>query len=228
MRRLHLVYAAATLLVLSLASACANKHSRAANKAGTAAAPTTIVTLAVEEEPAPEETVEFEDQLEGFNPDDFDDPTNIDNQWLPMKPGMQYVYAGVTEEGGASIPHRVIITITDLTKVIDGVHVVVTWDQDFSAGLLVETELALFAQDNDGNVRRLGEYPEAYDEYGKLVGAPAWTPGLRGARAGILTKADPQLGEPSHSQGWGPAGNFTHRAPGFRIGQQTRRPVGRL
>ena len=226
MRRLHLVYAAATLLVLSLASACATKPTPAATKAETAAAPTTIVTLAVEEKPAPEETVEFEDRLEGFNPDNFDDPTNIDNQWLPMKPGMQYVYAGVTEEGGASIPHRVIITITDLTKVIDGVHVVVTWDQDFSAGLLVETELALFAQDNDGNVWRLGEYPESYDEYGKLVEAPAWIHGLKGARAGILIKADPQLGEPSHSQGWGPAVNFTDRAQVFEIGQQTCVAVG--
>src|SRR5215218_3216155 len=61
----------------------------------------------------------------------FDDPTNIDNRWLPLKPGTQFVYEGsaiVDEEGRQ--PRRVVTTVTDLTKVIDGVRTLVIREQD--------------------------------------------------------------------------------------------------
>ena len=87
----------------------------------------------------------------------------------------------------------------------------VIWDRDYSEGELVETELAFFAQDNDGNVWRMGEYPEVY-ENGILVEAPAWISGFKGAVAGIMMPANPTLGAPSYSQGWGPAVDFTDRA----------------
>jgi hypothetical protein len=118
----------------------------------------------------------------------------------------------------------VVITITDLTKEIAGVRTVVTWDQDFSDGELVETELAFFAQDDDGNVWRLGEYPEVYEE-GKLVEVPAWIAGLKGAKAGIIMEADPKLEAPSYSQGWAPAVNFTDRGQVSEVGQETCVPV---
>jgi hypothetical protein len=175
-------------------------------------------------EPIPAEAIDFANELEDFDPTNFSNPTTIDNPWFSMKPGMQWVYEGVTEEAGMSIPHRVIITVTDLTKVIDGVRTVVSWDQDFSAGELVETELAFFAQDDDGNVWRLGEYPEVYDN-GKLTEAPAWLSGLKGARAGIMMTADPQSGSSSYSQGWGPAVNFTDRGQVSQLGQRTCVPV---
>jgi hypothetical protein len=43
---------------------------------------------------------------------------------------------------------------------------------DYSDDDLVEAGIALYAQDNDGNVWFLGEYPEVY-ERGKLVEVPA-------------------------------------------------------
>ncbi|MEV7907643.1 hypothetical protein [Streptomyces anulatus] len=49
----------------------------------------------------------------------------------------------------------------------------VAWDRDYSDGKLVETELAFFAQDDDGNVWHFGQYPEVH-ENGRLVEAPAW------------------------------------------------------
>ena len=171
-------------------------------------------------EPTPTVLVSLEDSLEDFDPDNFDDPTNIDNAWLPMQPGMQYIYEGTTEEAGLIIPHRLIITYTDLVKEISGVRALVSWDQDFSADQLVETELAFFAQDNDGNVWRLGEYPEVYED-GKLAEIPTWFHGLAGASAGIIMPADPQLGGPSYSQGWAPAVNFTDRGQVDQIGVQT-------
>ena len=222
MRHLHLVFVAATLFLMVLASACSGAAAPAATTAAPTSAPPPTATSTPE--PAPEPTIDFEKQLEDFDPANFDDPTNIDNGWFPLKPGMQYTYEGVTEEGGETIPHRVIIIVTNLTKVIDGVRTVVTWDQDFSDEELVETELSFFAQDNDGNVWRLGEYPEVY-ELGELVENPTWIHGLKGAQAGIIMTADPQLGAPSYSQGWAPAVDFTDRGQVDAMGQQACVPV---
>src|SRR5213594_880343 len=85
---------------------------------------------------------------------------------------------------------------------------------------LAETEIAFFAQDNDGNVWLLGEYPEEW-EAGKFVKAPAWLHGREDARAGIAMKAKPQVGAPSYAQGWGPAVKWTDRATVDQMGQKT-------
>src|SRR5216110_2288924 len=99
-------------------------------------------------------------KLEGFTPKNFDDrSTTIDNEWFPLKPGTRLVYTGTTiEDDGKAVPRRLVSTVTDLTKVIDGVRTVVVWDVDYKDGQLAETEIAFFAQDNDGNVWLLGEY----------------------------------------------------------------------
>src|SRR4030067_1942154 len=110
---------------------------------------------------------------------------------------MRYVYEGVTEEGGQNLDHLLIINVSDLTKVIADVRTIVVWDQDFSDGELAETELSFFAQDNDGNVWRFGEYPEVYED-GELVEVPAWITGFKGARAGMIMQADPKLGTASY------------------------------
>ena len=98
---------------------------------------------------------------EDFERAQFDDPTNIDNEWLPLKPGTQFVYEGsAIVEGEGRQSRRVVTTVTDLTKVIAGVRALVIWERDYTAGKLNEPELAFFAQDNAGNVWLLGEYPE--------------------------------------------------------------------
>ena len=165
--------------------------------------------------------------LENFDKTKFDQrSTTIDNPWLPMKPGTRYVYEGSTvESGGKKVPHRIELHITDLTKVIDGVRVLVSYDLDFSGGKLEEAELAFFAQDIDGNVWHLGQYPEEY-ENGKLTKTPAWIHGFEGARAGIMMKAKPQLGTPSYSQGWGPAVDWTDRGQTHEMGQTTKTRMG--
>ena len=155
----------------------------------------------------------------------FGRSTTIDNKWLPLKPGTQFVYEGATSEGQRRVPHRTVFTVTDLTKVVAGVRTVVVWDRDYSHGELVETELAFFAQDNGGNVWHLGQYPEEY-EHGKFVGAPAWLHGIKGARAGIFVKAKPRLGAPSYSQGFAPPPiNWTDRAKVHKLGQHTCVPA---
>jgi len=63
--------------------------------------------------------------------------------------------------GKRRIHHRVVFTVTNLTKVIDGVRNLVLWDRDYSANRLVEAALAFFAQDNDGHVWHWGQYPRS-------------------------------------------------------------------
>ena len=57
---------------------------------------------------------------------------------------------------------RVVSTVTDLSKWIDGVRTLVIWEKDYTAGKLGESEIAFFAQDKAGNVWLLGEYPEEF------------------------------------------------------------------
>lgn len=160
-----------------------------------------------------------------FDPSRFSDSTTIDNQWFPLRPGTQLVWEGTTEEDGEVIPHRLVSTVTDLKKTIGGVETIVLWERDFSGEELVEAEIAFFAQDEDGNVWRLGEYPEEYEE-GEFVAAPAWLEGVKGARAGIAMPADPQLDAPDYSQGFAPEPvGFTDRARTREVGQTTCVPV---
>jgi hypothetical protein len=168
--------------------------------------------------------VDFARDLEELHPEDFNHPTRVDNLWFPLTPGVQYIYEGFTEEAGRQLPHRIVFTVTDLTKQIGGLPTVVAWVLDYSDGDLVEAELAFYAQDNEGNVWFLGEYPEVY-ERGKLVEAPAWLNGYKGARAGIVMKADPVAGAPSYSMGWGPAVNWTDRAQVVEVGAKTCVPA---
>ncbi len=165
-----------------------------------------------------------EKEFEDFDLNNFDNSTNINNKWFPLKPGTQFVYEGETVEEGESIPHKIVITVTDLTKVIGGVRSMATWDRDYSADELVEAELAFFAQDNDGNVWRMGEYPEEY-ESGEFTIAPTWVHGFEDARAGIAMQSDPQLETPSYSQGWGPAVGWTDRGQVDQMGVETCVPL---
>ncbi len=160
-----------------------------------------------------------------FHPSRFGDSANIDNPWLPYKPGTQWVYRGHTRDGKKRVRHRVVFTVTDLTKVIGGVRNLVLWDRDYSAGELVEAELAFFAQDNDGHVWHMGEYPEEYEE-GKIVKTPAWMHGAQRARAGIAMKAKPRLGTPSYAQGFGPEVQWFDRGKVYRKGLRTCVPAG--
>jgi hypothetical protein len=161
-----------------------------------------------------------------IDPGRFVRSTQIDNRWLPLKPGTRFTYEGTTvEDEGTSVPHRIVVNVTDLTKMIGGVRAVITWDLDYSDGELVEAELAFFAQDSTGAVWRMGEYPEEY-EGGKFVAAKPWIHGFEDARAGIEMLAEPRLGTPSYAQGWGPAVGWTDRGQVDQMGQRTCVPAG--
>jgi hypothetical protein len=208
MRKLHIAVIFITLLIMLSAAACGAQSS--STEGGSEKTKTAPLTGSAED----------------FKRARFDDPTHIDNRWLPLKPGTQLVYEGsaIVDEGGRQ-PRRVVTTVTDLSKVIDGVRTLVISERDSTAGQLSEPELAFFAQDNAGNVWLVGEYPEEYED-GKFDKAPAWLSGQKGARAGIAMLANPRPGTPDYAQGFAPPPiDFTDRARVYKTDQQTCTPV---
>src|SRR5215203_7256389 len=162
-RRIHLA-SIALLLVLS-ASACAGTNS----ESGTDKNSDRIQSEHLS-------TIGAKD----FDPTNFDNSTTVDNKWFPLEPGAHSVFEGSAIDNGERISRRVLTTVTDLTKEINGVNTVVVWERDYSEGEEVEAELAFFAQDNDGNVWHMGEYPEEY-ENGKFDKAPGCLAGFESA-----------------------------------------------
>jgi hypothetical protein len=157
----------------------------------------------------------------GYDRTKFSDSTTIDNKWLPLPVGTQFIFQGRSDRGQGRLPHRVIFTVTDLAKVIDGVRTRVMWDQDINAGQLLEAELAFFAQDDNGHVWAFGEYPEEYEDDGSFAGAPStWIVGRAGAKAGLHMRADPRPNTPSYRHGFAPAIDFADVAKVVKIGQK--------
>jgi len=160
-----------------------------------------------------------------FDPANFSHPTEVTNPWFPLVPGTRFTWEGHATDDGERVSRAVVFTVTDLTKMVDGVRTIVAWDRDYNEGELEEVELAFFAQDDDGNVWHFGQYPEELDGK-KIVKTPTWIAGLHGARAGITMQASPQLGTPDYAEGWGGSDvNWTDRAKVYQLGQETCVPV---
>ena len=162
---------------------------------------------------------------ESFDRNKFPDSVTVDNQWLPLVPGTEFTLDGEVTDQDGSTPHRVLYTVSDVTKVIDGVRTLVVWERDISDGELQEEELAFVAQDKDGTVWNLGEYPEEYED-GKFAGAPStWIPGNQGAKAGIAMQAEPEVGTPAYLMGYAPEIEFEDNAQVSKEHQKTCVPV---
>jgi hypothetical protein len=165
--------------------------------------------------------------LETLDAARFASSTKVTNEWFPLSPGLRFTFEGsAVDEEGITIPLRMVLTTTDLTKTIGGVECVVNYDLDWKEGQLVEAENAFFAQDDSGNVWLMGEYPEEYDDGDGVVTLnPAWFHGLEGASAGILVPGRPALGSRSFSQGYSEAVDFTDRGKVDSVGVRTCVPA---
>jgi hypothetical protein len=160
-----------------------------------------------------------------FDQANFTHPTDVTNPWFPLEPGTRFTWQGHATEEGERVERAVVFTVTDLTKVVNGVRTVVAWDRDYNDGELEEVELAFFAQDDDGNVWHFGQYPEEL-EGKKIVKTPTWIAGLHGARAGIEMQAVPRLDTPSYAEGWGGSDvDWTDRGMVYQLGQETCVPL---
>lgn len=117
--------------------------------------------------------------------------TNIDNPYLPLKPGTTYIYEGPTSQGFI----RTTFAVTTNTKLIDGVNCVEVHDQVFTDGELTEDTLDWFAQDKDGNVWYFGEDSDELVNGRVSSLGGSWQAGLNGASPGIVMEAHPKVGD---------------------------------
>jgi hypothetical protein len=188
------------------------------------------------QEDKPKTTVDYCVPFTPFANARFSHPLNIDNKWSPMAPGTQYVLTGQADRGLGVKPHDVIFTVTDVVKTINGIDCVVLWDRDFQEDpnnpgsfILAEVELAFFAQDDNGNIWMMGEYPEEFDiTSGEFQGAPnTWIPGIDGTEAGTLMLGNPKNGTSGYYlQARAPSIRFLDCAKVWKMGETQTVSVG--
>jgi hypothetical protein len=163
--------------------------------------------------------------FEDFNAKNFSHPTIIDNAWNPIKPGMRCIWGGTSvDEEGDEETHSVAFVVTDLVKEIAGVRTVVCWNRDFVDKEMEEAKLMFLAQDNDGAVWLIGEYPEKYSD-NKFEEQSSWIHGYKDSHAGILIKKEAKLND-EYSEGWAPSVEYTNRALVYQVGQKVKTPAG--
>ena len=114
----------------------------------------------------------------------------VDNPWMPWKPGTRWRFVGQTADG----TEVTLVTVSDSTKVVDGVRTTVVHDVVRLDGRLLEDTYDWYAQDATGNVWYFGEATKEYDG-DRVDSSGSWEAGVDGARAGIVMKAHPRVGD---------------------------------
>jgi hypothetical protein len=129
-----------------------------------------------------------------FDPKNFGDPTGDLNKWFPLVPGTQTLRDGSITRGSRKLKHQLRVTVTDVTKEVNGVQTVLVLDQDIDAGQVGEASIDYLAQDKFGNIWYLGSYTEKY-QGGQFVNAnDAWLAGKKNAKPGVWMLTDPKKG----------------------------------
>ena len=136
----------------------------------------------------------------------FTNPTQIDNEYLPLNPNTVQLYQVETEDGVEASQvetedgvETIVVEVLEETRVVNGVTCVVVRDQEFVDELLIEDTHDWYAQDDDGNVWYMGEEVTnyEYDDDGNLIDTNedgAWEAGVDDALPGIVMWADPEVG----------------------------------
>jgi len=121
------------------------------------------------------------------------DPANfvavIDNPYFPLPIGRTLVYEGI-KDGQSQVDT---VTVTDQTKVIEGITARMVSDVSTHDGTLLEKTFDWYAQDKQGNVWYLGEDTTAYLASGKTDTSGSWQAGVHDAEPGIIMEANPQI-----------------------------------
>lgn len=137
--------------------------------------------------------------LPDFESAEFDNPTTIDNPYMPLMQGKTFCYEAETEDG-TEINKMIVTTCSEN---ILGVDIVVVRDtatlinDDFPGGILVEDTIDWYAQDNAGNVWYFGEDTETCDDHspaGSWKAGEIPSGGTDPAMPGIVMLADPMPG----------------------------------
>lgn len=156
-----------------------------------------------------------------FDPANFVDPTLSTNPYQPIRPGTQWVRAGTTLVGKRQVPHSVISTMTDVTRVIEGVPVVAMLEESTDSGEVSELGFDYLALDKDGNVWIMGGYTEEFEggEYTNID--IAWFGTKEGGEPGILIPKVVTMDTPTWFVGAsGPGEDITLGEP-YSVGNTT-------
>jgi hypothetical protein len=124
-----------------------------------------------------------------INPSNF--VATIDNPFMPLPPGTNFVYVGDTGNGIESN----VVSVTHNTNVILGVTCIEVHDVVFTDGVLTEDTRDWFAQDTVGNVWYFGENSQDLEDGLPVSLEGSWTAGVDGAKPGIVMKANPTMGD---------------------------------
>ena len=146
----------------------------------------------------------------------------IDNPYWPMTPGTRWTYREVE---GAGQVKRVVVTVTDRTKMVaDGIVARVVHDVATTHGRPAEVTDDWYAQDSAGNLWYLGEKTAEY-ENGKVVSTEgSWEAGVDGAQPGVIMPARPQTGQAYRQEYY--AGEAEDSAMVLSTDEQVQVPFG--
>jgi hypothetical protein len=155
-----------------------------------------------------------------LDPADF--TTNIDNPYWPIRPGSHWVYREV-ENGETQL---VDVTVTNQTKMLDGIEARVVHDRVSRNGETLEDTYDWYAQDSHGNLWYLGEDTAEY-ENGKLKSKEGtWAAGVNGAEPGVVVPASPRQGMRYREEYY--AGHAEDGAEVLSVNSQVQVPFGRF
>lgn len=158
------------------------------------------------------------DYAPDVDPENFVD--EIDNPYLPLTPGAEWTYEGVTEDGETE---RVEVVVTDERREIMGISATVVRDTATVDGELAERTFDWFAQDREGNVWYMGEDSVEYVD-GEEDPAGSWEAGVDGALPGIVMPADPTVGDAYRQEYY--AGEAEDMGEVVRLGDEVSVPAG--
>jgi hypothetical protein len=129
--------------------------------------------------------------LATFPVDESEWASSGSNPYFILEPGYVLEFEG--EEDGE--PVRLVITVLDETKVVDGVETRVVEERESEGGELAEVSRNYFAfSTKDQGVYYFGEDVDEYED-GKVAKHPgAWLSGVNGARFGLMMPAAPEIG----------------------------------
>jgi hypothetical protein len=148
--------------------------------------------------------------------DSADFSADVDHPYWPMAPGSRWVY----EEDGLQVE----VTVTDDTRMVDGIEARVVHDVVSEKGQVVEDTYDWYARDRDGNVWYLGEDTTEFED-GKAVSKEgSWEHGVDGAQAGILLPAHPEPGQAYRQEHY--AGHAEDRAKVLSLDESVSVPYG--
>ncbi|MBN2113958.1 MAG: hypothetical protein JW785_07525 [Acidimicrobiia bacterium] len=153
-----------------------------------------------------------------LDPADF--VTRVDNPYFPLAPGSRWEYQAV----GDGEMQTIEVVVTDQTRDILGIRATVVRDTVRVDGEVIEDTFDWYAQDTAGNVWYLGEDTKEY-ENGQVVSTEGtWEAGVDGAQAGIVMKADPQVGNAYRQEFY--RGQAEDIAQVVRLGDSQTVPAG--